>query len=326
MKYWLRLLIVATGLALSSCIEFESEVIQYRHDASANQLRLTLSYEGIFGGKGGSWSNNEKEEPHDPKELTAQQKTQLESVLKGGRAFFFGNWIVEYDSSSMRDLLRKSNNGESVAIDVPFGKPEKKLLQAAVQDIELTNLGLYVDESGHLCGAQTFVIKRLSNFLATANEVIRRQVAHGIEEQRAKVKAGEKKPESAPSDETTTLLVAACSKGHDFLILKKGRLVVRVPLGQREYLEFKKKILEKEPDSDDPSDNNLPIEATTTYRDKMLTIVLGAKKEGFAILSKKCFAGYSENALLYIREKHPSLLREEVKVDGLLQRFLTSGD
>ena len=134
MNIWLRAFIVSlVGASLSSCIEFEREEIRYRHDVSADQLRMTLTYEGIFGGRGSSWSLGDQQEPHDPKKLTAQQKEQLESVLKGGRAFFFTNWIFEYDSSSLRELLRKSNNGESVAMDVPFGKPEKKLLQAAVQ-------------------------------------------------------------------------------------------------------------------------------------------------------------------------------------------------
>lgn len=327
MNIWLRAFIVSlVGASLSSCIEFEREEIRYRHDVSADQLRMTLTYEGIFGGRGAAWSNDEAQEPHDPKKLTAQQKEQLESVLKGGRAFFFTNWIFEYDRSSLRDTLKKIKAGELELGDSPFGRPEKKLLQDALQNIELTNLGLYLDDAGRLCGAQTFVIKRLSNFLDVANEVIRRQVVHGIEEQLAKVKAGEKKPENAPSDETITLLVEACSKGHDFLILKKGRLVVRVPLGQREYLEFKKEILEKEPDSDDPSDNNLPIEVTTTYRGKVLTLVLGEEKDGVATLTKKCFAGYSGNALRYIRENHPRLLKDMAKIEGHLQGFLTGGD
>ena len=81
MENWLRALIFAFGgLALSSCIEFEREEIQYRHDASADQLRMTLTYEGIFGGDISSWSLGDVQEPHDPKKLTAQQKEQLESV------------------------------------------------------------------------------------------------------------------------------------------------------------------------------------------------------------------------------------------------------
>ncbi|SVE52388.1 uncharacterized protein METZ01_LOCUS505242, partial [marine metagenome] len=120
---------------MTSCIEFEREVIRYRHDASADELRMTLDYQGIFGGKGGSFSNDDREEPHDPKKLNAQQKEQMASVLKGGRAFFFENWIFEYDRSAIRDILTKSKNGELESADLPFGKPEKKFLQAALQDV-----------------------------------------------------------------------------------------------------------------------------------------------------------------------------------------------
>ena len=52
MKDWLKLFLVTfSSISLSSCIEFEQEEIRYRHDAAADLLRMTLTYEGIFGGK-----------------------------------------------------------------------------------------------------------------------------------------------------------------------------------------------------------------------------------------------------------------------------------
>ena len=65
------------------------QILKPALDGSADQLRMTLKYEGIFGGKKGSFLRDEKGEPHDPKKLNTQQKEQMESVLKGGRAFFF---------------------------------------------------------------------------------------------------------------------------------------------------------------------------------------------------------------------------------------------
>jgi len=314
------------GVFLSSCIEFEREEIRYRHDATADQLRITLKYEGIFGGSSAPLAPpDEAKKPRGPKELTDQQKEQLESVLEGGRAFFFSNWIFEYDSSSIRETLEKFKTGELEHGDSPFGKPEKKLLLAALQDVELTNFGLYVDEKGRLCGTQTLVVKRFSNFLDLANKVIRRQVAHGIREQRDKVKPGEAHPESAPSQKTIGLLENACDKGHNFLTMQNGRLVVSVPLADREYLEFKQKVLEKEPNPDDPSDE-LPEGVSATYRNNVLTLVLGKMTDGVAAMRKKCFADYSANALRYVRDKHSNLLKDEAMIEAASARFLTGGD
>ena len=185
---------------------------------------------------------------------------------------------------------------------------------------------MYVDDESRLCGAQTLTIKRLSNFLDASNAVIRRQVAHGIRVQRAKVEAGEKKPEDAPSVETATLLENACAKGHNFLTIQNRRLVARVPLGEREYLEFKKEILDNKSNPANPKASTLPEGITATYRDKTLTLTLGEDRTGVIILKKECFAGYSENALLFVREKYPSLIKDRAKVEVLLERFLAGGD
>ncbi|MGE4550897.1 MAG: hypothetical protein AAEJ57_05865, partial [Opitutales bacterium] len=296
MESWLRALIIAFGgLALSSCIEFEREEIQYRHDASADQLRVTLKYVGIFGGKGSSWSNNEAQEEEDPKKLTSEQIEQFESILKGGRAFFFENWIFEYDRSSIQKTLKKLQDGKLEPGDLTVGEPEKKFLQVSLEDIELTNLGFCLDENKLLCGTQTLTINEFSNYLAVTNEMIRRQVVHGIEQQLSKVESGKFKPEDAPSAETSALLINACKEKHDFLLVKKGRLVVRVPLGKREYREFKKEILDKKPKPDNPENMGLPSGFKVTYRNQMLTLVLGNGKHGIASLTKKCHPGYSDN-------------------------------
>ena len=141
-----------------------------------------------------------------------------------------------------------------------------------------------------------------------------------------KSKREKKKPEDAPSAETAALLINACKEKHDFLLVKKGRLVVRVPLGKREYIEFKKEVLDEAPNPDDPSSQSLPKGLTATYRDKVLTFVLGAEKHGVITLAKKCFTGYSGNALRYIRANHPKLLGDKAKITSSAKRFLTGGD
>jgi hypothetical protein len=312
------------GVFLTSCIQFEREVIQYRHDASADELRMTLNYEGISGGKGSQGLREEAS--HDPRELSARQVEQIESVIKGGRAFFFENWIFEYDRSSIRKALKELSDGELEHENILVGVPEKKFLQISLEEIELTNLGFYLNENKRLCGTQTLVIKRFSKFLETTNEMIRRQVVHGIECQLAKVESGKFKPKDAPSAESTALLITACKKKHDFLLMKKGRLVVRVPLGKREYLEFKKEILGKKPNSDEPNDQHLPTGIAVNYKNKMLTLALGDEKQEGPRLTKKCHSGYFDNALRYLRTNHPEFLGQEAEIASAAKRFLTGGD
>ena len=317
MIFCLRKLTLATGaLALSSCIQFEREIIQYRHVPSTDELRMTLQYEGISGGKASP--RRQAEEQHAPKTLSPQQIAQFESVLKGGRAFFFENWIFEYDRSSIRETLRKLKASELKPDDLTVGEPEKNFLHATLEDIELNNLGFYLDETHRLCGTQTIVIKEFSKFLKLTNETIRRQVSHNLERQRER--------KGSPSKETIALLSNACNDKHDFLIVEKGRLVVRVPLAKREYLEFKRKVLDENSNPDNPSNKGLPPEIKVTYENQMLTLVLGDGKHGIVSLTKKCHPGYSDNALEYLRENHSKLLLDETKITSAAKRFLTGGD
>ena len=80
--------------SFSSCIEFEQEKLTYVHDEEKDELRVTLTYEGIFGNL-----DKGQNSQHGPDDITTadslnqQQIEQLESVLEQKRAFFFSNWI-----------------------------------------------------------------------------------------------------------------------------------------------------------------------------------------------------------------------------------------
>ena len=328
MNACLRTLIFAIGgMALSSCIEFESEVIRYHHDASADELRMTLNYEGISGGVG--YKGPADKEPGNPNKLSSRQVEQFESVIKGGRAFFFENWLFEYDRSSIQEFLKTIRKGDVDHDDLVFVEPWKAFLQTVLDHVELTNLGFYLNENQRLSGTQTLVIKDFSNFLEITNEMIRRLVVNRIDKELRKVESGETDEEDGPSPETVALITNACKKKHNFLQIKKGILVVRVPLGKWEYLKFRNGILEKEPDPEEIISETLPLPITGTksfYEDKMLTLVLGDGKQGINILTKKCHSGYSPNALRYIRKNHPALLRDEAKITSTAKGFLTGGD
>ena len=113
--------------SFSSCIEFEREKLTYIHDEEKDEIRMTLRYEGIFGNlkKSGQFVSHQKT-PEDkvlPEKLNQLQIEQLGSVLKEKQAFFFSNWIFEYNQNSLKQILEKEEN-ELTTEGKVFGNPE----------------------------------------------------------------------------------------------------------------------------------------------------------------------------------------------------------
>ena len=124
---------------------------------------MTLNYQGIFGNldKGQNTQNN-PEDMANKDRLNQKQISQLESVLEQKRAFFFSNWIFEYDQGALSEILTKDKFPTEGSV---FGKPEKELIQSFIKEVKVENVGFYKNEKGQLCAAQTllqFVIMSLS--------------------------------------------------------------------------------------------------------------------------------------------------------------------
>jgi len=127
-------------LLLSGCVEFENQEVEWKYLPEEEAIVATLRYQGIYGGDG-----KKKEGKKPAKDLTEQEVNQLASVMKGGRAFFFNNWISEFN----RETLKK---GIEKLADVPDGV-KSRLLNLMLKEGEVKNVGFYLDEKGRLCGA-----------------------------------------------------------------------------------------------------------------------------------------------------------------------------
>ena len=78
MNRLLSFLITLVCFSFSSCIEFEREKIAYVHDEEKDELRVTLTYEGIFGNLDkGQNSQNGPDEITTKDSLNQQQIEQL---------------------------------------------------------------------------------------------------------------------------------------------------------------------------------------------------------------------------------------------------------
>ena len=292
--------------SFSSCIEFEREKLTYIHDEEKDELRITLTYEGIFGNldKGQNSQHGPDDIPTDS--LNQQQIEQLESVLEQKRAFFFSNWIFEYSASSSAKMLEKTikENGQG-----KFGESEKKLIELLHKNVEVQNIGFYKNKIGKLCGGQTLKISNISQVLASANEVIQRQIIAHIPQLRKEL--GENVP-SAWSERTIDLIEKKLKGRFESIRLEGNLMSFSTIMAEAEQ----KKLT-------DSSFKDLPSGARVEFRDESIVILVGSESDEVVKVSKKCFDGYQTNAFNYVRDQHPNLLLTKKEVDHHFRTFLS---
>ncbi|HAD20961.1 MAG TPA: hypothetical protein DCF87_02470 [Opitutae bacterium] len=307
MNRLLSFLITLVCFSFSSCIEFEQEKIAYVHDEEKDELRVTLTYEGIFGNL-----DKGQNSQHGPDDITTadslnqQQIEQLESVLEQKRAFFFSNWIFEYSASSSTKMLEQiiKENGQG-----KFGEPEKKLIKLMLHNIKVQNIGFYKNNAEQLCGAQTLKISNISQVLASANEVIQRQIIAHIPQLRKELT---KNVPSAWSASTVDLIEKRLKGRFEFIRLEGNKMSFSTIMAEADQ----KKLT-------DSSLKDLPSGARVEFRDKSIDILIGSKSDEVVHVSKKCFNGYQTNALNYVREQHSDLLLTKKEVDHHFRTFMS---
>jgi hypothetical protein len=303
----LNFLLLLLLFSFSSCIEFEQEKLTYVHDEEKDELSVTLTYEGIFGNLDkGEYSQKNRDDVATHDSLNLLQIDQLESVLKEKRAFFFSNWIAEYSKPSVEKILKSIIKGNEHG---KFGDPEKKLIKLLLKNVEVQNIGFYKNKMGKLCGGQTLKISNISQVIASANEVIQRQIIAHIPHLRKELV--ENVP-SAWSEKTIDLIEKKLKGRFEFIRLEGNLMSFSTIMAEAEQ----KKLT-------DSSLKDLPSGARVEFRDESIVILVGSESDEVVQVSKKCFDGYQPNALNYVREQHPNLLLTKKKVDHHFRTFLS---
>ena len=293
--------------SFSSCIEFEREKLTYIHDEEKDELRVTLTYEGIFGNLNkGEYSQKNRDDVATHESLNLLQIDQLESVLKEKRAFFFNNWIAEYSKPSVEKMLKSIIKGNEHG---KFGDPENKLIELLLQNVEVQNIGFYKNKMGKLCGGQTLKISNISQVLASANEVIQRQIIANIPQLRKEL--SENVP-SAWSASTVDLIEKKLKGKFEFIRIEGNLMSFSTIMAEADQ----KKLT-------DSSLKDLPSGARIEFRDGGIDILIGSESDDVVQISKKCFDGYQPNALNYVREQHSDLLLTEKEVGHHFRTFLS---
>ena len=287
------LVILFICTALSSCIEFENQELIYQHDEEKDEIRMTLRYEGIFGNlkKSGQFVSYQKtpEDKATPEKLNQLQIEQLASVLNEKQAFFFSNWIFEYNQKTLKEIL-KNEEEELTTEGKVFGKPEKELIKALLDEIKVENVGFYVDAKGRLCGAQTLRLSNASKVITMANKVLGRQLKARLPEMQNF------------TPETITLIIEKLKDDFPFIRLKGNLLHLSMIMNRADQVKFSENSLTQLPDG-----------IRIDFSDEILSMKCGGIDDKKGILSRECFHGYQTNALNYVKEKHSDLLLTKKK-------------
>jgi hypothetical protein len=196
---------------LTGCLEFERQSLSFRHDSATDTLFIFQDYQGIFGAE-------------DPARLTEAEREQMASVMQQERTFFFGNWITEYNRKLFTEK-QQTPKGELDA-DEAYEASLRALLDVALANIKVENVGFYLNRENRLCGAQRVTVKNVSKVVAALNHSLRFIVQHeGNKWDKTKV--------------TRRLLHAFAESGQDALRLQGNRLEVRWPATEEDYRRFK---------------------------------------------------------------------------------------
>jgi hypothetical protein len=308
MKYSLSSLILFLCLTFSSCIEFEREKLSYIHDVEKDELRVTLTYEGIFGNLDkGEYTQKNRDDVATHESLNQLQIDQLESVLREKRAFFFSNWIAEYSKPSVEKMLKSIIKGNKHG---KFGDPENKLIELLHKNVDVQNVGFYKNKVGKLCGAQTVKISNISQVLTSANEVIQRQIIAHIPQLRKEL---EEKTPSAWSQKTIDLIEKKLENKFEFIQLEGNLMTFSTILAEAEQKKVNEDILK-----------DWPSGTRVKFRDEGIDVKIGGKDDKVGKLSKKCFDEYQSNALNYIEKTHGELLLSPRNIGNQLTNFLNA--
>ncbi len=202
-------LLLALAL-LTGCLDFERETVTYHHDAKTDTLRFHLVYHGIFGGEG---------QPG----LSESEQGQLHDVLTNERAFFFSNWILEYNRAMIKEGLEKARDpNENRGNPPPLVEKQKKLLELLLANVRVENGPFFLDDRGRLCGAQRVTLQKTSEIIRAANEWIREELRHQAD---------------APmtDDDDREAIRRSLAKAEAFLRLTGNRLALRWPMTRADH-------------------------------------------------------------------------------------------
>jgi len=293
-RRFLSLLAVCTLLFVGlGCIEFERQVMTYRYDRASDSLLIFQDYQGIYGGD-------------NPAKLAGIEASQFQSVLSGGRTFFFANWIFEINLKTLRDLIvdLPDKPSDTVAED-EFNLASLAAAKIFAANCKIENGNLYLNKQGRLSGTQQVKISNLREILPALEEVLKAYF---------KAEAGK-----ALADHDRQAAVDTMSRaGWKFIELTGNRIILRLPMSEAEYLSSFNKGTEQE------FFRKLKAAGISVRHSKgILTVSMGREADDVTRISFSPFTkGYRNNLLKHLHAKDTMEIRKSFNSDQAARKFL----
>ena len=171
--------------------------------------------------------------------------------------------------------------------------------KALLDEIEVENIGFYLDAKGRLCGSQTLRLSNASKVINMANKVLGRQLKARLPDMKDF------------SPETITLIRKKLKDDFPFIRLQGNLLHLSMIMNRADQMKFSENSLTKLP-------NGIRIE----FSDEILSLKCGDNVDESGFASMKCFEGYQPNALNYIEENHSKLVFLSKEIRDRLNNFL----
>jgi len=219
-----RLLVVVGCAAIVStgCLEWDQQVLTFRYDRKSDTLLIFQDYRGIYGAD-------------DKERLLDSEISQLDSVLQGGRTFFFANWIFEINLQKLPDTIADLREATADRVtEQELNHRGLALMEFARKHCSIENGDFYLDDKKRISAVQRVKITKVSELLTLAE---------------AAILATYKDEAVKHQDDLDrqTYLNQVSAEGWKFIRFEGNQLVVRVPVTKEDYQkQFRNEANEEE--------------------------------------------------------------------------------
>jgi|GEM_PF-742914 len=293
------------AVVLSSCITFDGQTMTYRYDRENDRILIFQVYENICCTGPAVVSTNFPR----PKEAlpTDTEKTELESVMKGQRTFFFANWIFEYNCEDsvkkikeMKEDIQKTNCEEKAQMEAAMSLGEQ-----LIPSVAISNGGFYLDSKERLCGYQYVTVANVSKLIPQANKLISQYLQDDLSKTNFIEESNRKQVEDA-------------IKAGNWIQLQGNQLRIAA-VSDKDIAEEYRESREKKNDLI----GNIVKNVEVRYHRPVAEIIIGRSDQSVTELASPSSSAVKTNLIDFVKQTYG--LRKKVPVSRLRDKFLKTG-
>ncbi len=212
------LLLALTAILVGCEVGITGQDIEIRHDSRSDSLELFIVTYGI----------------HASGDLE-KARQQIQPAVDQDRVIWIPPWGAHFN------------------LDKLSGEELDPLAQRVVHSFELLESTLFEDEEGQLCGLQRFTIHEIGLAVELINRELSKQVLEEFAEEEESDGEGEVGTQGSPEDqaedpdfdrESKALCISAAQRGHRWIELCDGRLILRVPVTSATATRIRDQLIE----------------------------------------------------------------------------------